>query len=332
VEVVEQVWRNGTRIVRPFSHRAAIKSHYASQRLQRALVDFGADEAFARAAGKVHEHYGLEVSVHRMRQTTLAHAKRVEALTPAPSRALPRQGAAVIVAEADGAMVPSVSCAGAPPGADRRKYRQCEWKEVRLVAAQAQGCAQTYYAATMQGVDSAGARWENVVRRAGAALNTYVHGLGDGAEWIAQLCLRRFGPNAGYLVDLYHVCDYLAAVWPGQRKTVKRHRDHLKAGRLPRVLAALRARLEPLEWSDEDAPARRALRYLENRPLQLDYPAAIAAGLPVGSGLIESGNRHVLQQRLKRPGAWWLTENLHLMAQLRALRANGDFNAYWSRN
>lgn len=332
MEVDEQVGRTGTRIVRLFSQRAAVKSRHVSVRLQRALVDFGADEAFAPAAAKAREHYGLEVSVYRMRQTTLEHARRMEARTPAPSRALPHEGAAVVVAEADGAMVPAVSCASAPPGADRRKYRKNEWKEMCLVAARAQGYAQTYYAATLEGVDSAGARWENVVRRAGAGLNTHVHGLGDGAEWIAQQCLRRFGPNVGYLVDLYHVCDYLAAVWPGQRNTVKCHRDNLKAGRSHRVLAALRARLEPSETPDEDAPARRALRYLQNRPNQLDYPAAIAADLPIGSGLIESGNRSVIQQRLKRPGAWWLTENLHLMAQLRALRANGDFNAYWSRN
>ena len=118
--------------------------------------------------------------------------------------------------------------------------------------------------------------------------------------------------RGGYLVDLYHVCDYLAAVWPGRRDMVERHRDHLKAGRSHRVLAALRARLEPLETPDEDAPARQALRYLQNRPHQLDCPAAIAADLPIGSGLIESGNRHVLRQRLKRPGAWWLTKTCTL--------------------
>jgi hypothetical protein len=46
------------------------------------------------------------------------------------------------------------------------------------------------------------------------------------------------------------------------------------------------------------------LRYLENRLDQLDYPSALAVGLPVGSGLIESGNRHLLQARLKLAGAW----------------------------
>ncbi|MBC8012007.1 MAG: hypothetical protein H7067_18130 [Burkholderiales bacterium] len=38
-----------------------------SRRLQRALTDFGADEAFAPAAAKGWEHYGVEVNAERVR-------------------------------------------------------------------------------------------------------------------------------------------------------------------------------------------------------------------------------------------------------------------------
>ena len=38
---------------------------------------------------------------------------------------------------------------------------------------------------------------------------------------------------------------------------------------------------------------------------QLNYKGAIAAGLPIGSGEIESSHRFVIQERLKIPGAWW---------------------------
>jgi hypothetical protein len=51
------------------------------------------------------------------------------------------------------------------------------------------------------------------------------------------------------------------------------------------------------------------LRYLENRRTQLDYPAALAHALPIGSGLIESAHRHLLQARLKLAGAWWTDPN-----------------------
>lgn len=309
-----------------------MKPRGSSRRVQRALTDFGADDAFAEAAAKFREHYGVEVSVHRTRTTTLGHAARMAAQVPAASRALPLKGVATLLAEADGCMVPTVAIVEAPPGADRRKYRRTDWKELRLLAARGHGSAQTHYAATMLGVESAGDGWEHAARAAGRGLNTRVHGVGDGAPWIAAQCLRRFGPDVGYLLDLFHVCDYLAAVWPDDRQTVQRHRDHLKAGAREKVLDALRARLESPEIPDELAPARRALRYLENRLDQLDYPAALAAKLPVGSGLIESGNRHVLQRRLKLAGAWWLPANVHLIAHLRTTRANRAFDDYWSRN
>jgi hypothetical protein len=103
----------------------------------------------------------------------------------------------------------------------------------------------------------------------------------------------------------------------------------LKAGRLEEVLDALRVRLEPPEAPESEAPARAALRYLENRRDQLDYPATIREGLPVGSGLIESTHRHLLQSRLKIDGAWWTPTHAHNMAQLRVTRANGLWEHYW---
>jgi hypothetical protein len=39
---------------------------------------------------------------------------------------------------------------------------------------------------------------------------------------------------------------------------------------------------------------RAGLRYLDNRTDQLNYACALALDLPVGSGLIKNGNRHVL--------------------------------------
>lgn len=332
IEVKEQVWQVDQKRVRPFCEHAQVRCGGSSRRVQRALTDFGADEAFATAAKKFQEHYGVEVSVYRTRQVTYQHARNLAAAVPAPNRALPAKGAEVVLAEADGCMMPTVTTAGAPPGADRRKHRRLEYKEIRLVAARDNDSTQTHYAATMEGVEAAGDLWENTTRAAGRGMDTFVHGLGDGASWIATLCLERLGPGVRYTVDLFHVCDYLAAVWPGQPEVVHLHRDHLKAGARDEVLAALRALEEPAERPDDAAPARAALRYLENRPTQLDYPAALAAGLPIGSGLIESGNRHVLQRRLKQAGAWWLSENLHLMACLRSSRASGSLDDYWSQN
>jgi hypothetical protein len=318
--------------VRPFCELAGVHCNGSSRRVQRALTDFGADESFATAAQKFAEHYGVEVSVYRVKKTTYKHAQNILQQTPAPNRALPAKGAQTVLAEADGCMMPTVKIVDAPPGADRRKYRKVEYKEIRLVAARDIASAQTHYAATLQGVERTGDLWENVTRAARRGIATYVHGLGDGANWIVLLCLARLGPFVRYTVDLYHVCDYLAAVWPEARETVHERRDQLKSGEIERVLDALRERAEAPEVPDEKAPARNALRYLENRREQINYPAALAAELPIGSGLIESGNRHVLQRRLKQAGAWWLPAHLDAMACLRTTRASGAYADYWSRN
>jgi hypothetical protein len=46
--------------------------------LQRALVDFGADESFLTATEKMREHYGVQLPVGSgARKHTLAHAKGV---------------------------------------------------------------------------------------------------------------------------------------------------------------------------------------------------------------------------------------------------------------
>lgn len=300
-----------------------------SRRLERALTDFGADEAFAPAAAKVREHYGVEVGASRVRRVCLHHATRLAAAPVQPCTTLRAQGPAWIVAEADGCMLPIVETTTAPPAADKRRHRKVRWQEARVVAAQAHGEVTTHYDATLGEVAEAGARWSRVAQAAGWGVNTRIHALGDGAPWLAQQASLRFGQCSTYLLDLYHVCDYLAAVWPGDKTTVQAYREALKAGRHEEVLTALRVRLEAPELPDEHAPARCALRYLENRRDQLDYPAAMAAGLPVGSGLIESAHRHLLQARLKIAGAWWSEPHAHAMTQLRVCRENGQWHSYW---
>ena len=70
-------------------------------------------------------------------------------------------------------------------------------------------------------------------------------------------------------------------------------------------------------------------RYMRARREQLDYAGTLAAGLPIGLGLIESGHRHVVPARLKKSGAWWKEGNARDMVGLRVLRANGDWESYW---
>jgi hypothetical protein len=140
-----------------------------------------------------------------------------------------------------------------------------------------------------------------------------------------------------YLIDFYHVCEYLssaAKVIARDAATAKvwmeTQKDALKTGRLDEVLRTLASHREAPETSDDQAPVRACHRYLGDRKDQLKYREALAEGLPIGSGEIESAHRYVAQKRLKLPGAWWRVEHAEYMLALRINRLNGDWQAYWT--
>jgi hypothetical protein len=301
--------------------------------LDRVLTDFGCEHSFRQAVVRVREHYGFEINASAAREATLQSAQRAEQILrkeyAEPFRALPATGAPYVVAEADGSMVCTVA-----PGT-RKGKRPRDWKEIRLTAVQALGKAETFYAATFGGVQEVGRRWGHCARRAGWGLNSQVHALGDGAQWIRLQTQEVFGAQGTFLCDYFHVSEYLAAAAPSCRAQAperwrKTQQDRLKRGALEKVLNALADHLEPPGTAEELAPVTNAHRYLNNRTDCLDYPRALRLGLPIGSGMVESGHRHVLQARLKKAGAAWLLTSADRIANLRVLRANGQWLTLWN--
>ncbi len=112
---------------------------------------------------------------------------------------------------------------------------------------------------------------------------------------------------------------------------MREQQARLKRNEVKKVLEELRERQEGAEVEEINAPIRRCYRYLWERREQVDYQGAIEKGLPIGSGEIESGNKSVLQARLKIAGAWWKVENAEKMIGVRTNRANQDWEAYWKQ-
>ena len=303
------------------------------------MTDFGADVSFGRACEKLNEHYGITVPSSAERRVTEKHAQRMREMEALKTE-IPEKGTVeCIIAQTDGAMIPIVitdpeghedPCADA----DRRKGRAVRWQEGRLALARQKGSVKPVFGATMAGPEKTGDLWLDCAIRAGLNLGCEVHCLGDGATWIADQASRVFGTQAGFLVDFYHVCEYLGeaaqSCAPENKESWLQEQKHnLKTNNVSQVLEALKPHLEPDTRADEKAPARKCYRYLTNRLTQLDYQSAIEADLPIGSGEIESGNRRVIQQRLKISGAWWREENADYMLALRTTRANSEWCNYW---
>jgi len=315
--------------VRPFCDQAQVSQRGYSLPLQRVLVDFGADDSFLQATKKVREHYGIEVPLRAVRQHTLRHAKAIGAVKHQPSAA-----AKMVITGMDGSMVPIVESG---TGEDQRKGKTLLWKQANLCCARSQDSTQCVYGATMASVKMAGLVWRTVAVGAGLVSTSSVHAVADGADAIYNAFSEQFAPwekKAKFTVDFYHVDEHLSEAGESIAPANKQPWLHQQQGRLldnkvGAVLKTLESHFEP--QPEQSAPVRAAHQYIEKRKEHMDYAGAKAEGLPIGSGEIESGHRHVIQQRLKIAGAWWTIQNVESMLQLRTTRANNDWDRYWTQ-
>lgn len=312
------------RLLRPFSRDTSVTSHSYSRHLQRVLADFGAEGSFARSVERIREHYGLTVPVSAVRQYTLLHGRHIPAL-PAPG-----QAARQIVTQMDGSLIPVMQPG---QGADRRKAKQLCWREVKLCCARRAGSVQTTYGATLGSAETAAWLWRETAQASGWQPRSRVHGVGDGAPWIVDQFLEVFLGQGTYLLDFYHASQYLAAAAaklarPGKEKPwLQRQQGRLLNNQADKILRSLAPHQET---EGAETPVKAAYRYLHERLDHLDYAGARARNLPIGSGEIESGHRHVVQQRLKLPGCWWKETNAAAMLNLRVARANNLWLNYWN--
>lgn len=305
--------------------------------MQRAITDFAADTPFAQVQLKLREHYGFEIGESTIQRITLGHAQAIFAsdrTTPAFPQA-PSQYKQ-IVAQIDGGMIPIVEPDGTQK--DRRKGKKLAWREAKLSLAHPKGSRTPVYGGGIEGgVAEAGRRLFACAVRVGFGADSRVHAVGDGAPRIMGKIDDLFGTQGSYLIDFYYVCEYLAAAAKAMvpdvvaaKAWMEAQKDALKTRRVEAVLSALDPYREAPDVSDDQAPVRVCHRYLATRKDQLKYAEALAEGLPIGSGEVESAHRYVAQKRLKLPGAWWLVEHAEHMLALRINRLNGDWEAYWA--
>lgn len=329
----ETIFEQGNTRVRPLANALKVSARGRSIGLQEVMVDFGAEDSFALARERLLRHHGIELSESSLRKITLLHAQNIyenEHLDTLNGE-LPGEGAEVIVAQADGTMLPVVEFDESAK--DQRKSRSVHWEETKLCVGLELGKTEAVYGFG-ESVEDLGVHWSECVKQAGAGVDSAIHVICDGAAWIAQQAEQCLGQNTTVTLDFFHACDYLAAcakapAFAEDKGWFKTQRESLRQGKSAELIALLEKHVESEAISDEQAPIRTAHRYFSNRAEQLDYAAALEKGLPIGSGLIEGAHRHVLQKRLKLSGAWWIRNNLKHMVALRIIRANQQWHDYW---
>lgn len=320
------------KIHRPMINRLQVQCRKYSRPLQRAITDFGADSSFQEAAGKMKEHYGLEVPRSMIRKITEKHAESISDWKSKEKI----EATDLLIAEMDGSMVPIVELEKKKKGIDVRKTRKVCWKEAKLCFARSQNKINRVYGVIIGSPEEAGMKLYECAQKVGLTEKTYVHGLGDGAQWIVEQFEERFGSQTHFLIDFFHTCEYLsgASVWcdPLDPKGwLKKNKETLKEGGCSKILKELKMKINELEKIPDDSGIAKCVRYMEKRIKYMDYGKAKEKELPIGSGEVESSHRHIIQKRLKISGAWWKIENANAMLQLRVARANGYWTDYWNK-
>lgn len=310
--------------------------------LRRAIIDFAADIPFASVPKKIKEHYGVEVPTSCVQRITLKLAQSLHLEQALPVKPIGK-AVALLEAQTDGGMIPirqakkeqNNQSIEAHQKKDGRKNKELLWKECKLTMVKEPSAVTQYFVSTLGDADTCGNQMVKLVESLKLSAMGELHVVGDGAPWIPAQYDKHFGARAHYLIDLYHVCEYLSSAAKicdpkNPDDWMKEAKVELMNNKASAVIAKLRHFAEPGHLPPLSRPVGVCQSYLENRIHQLDYAGALAKGRSVGSGKIESAHRYIVQNRIKRPGCWWTIKNAEAMINLRVMRNNERWNDYWA--
>ena len=261
-----------------------------------------------------------------------AEVERIEQTVPAPASGPERQ-----LVSPDGAMVPLV---------------HKEWVEVKTVALGAiqppvQQDGELVVKTTDLSYFSRLAEAETFThlatvetQRRGTERAETVCAVSDGAEWI-QGFFDVQCHAAVRILDFYHAAGYVAKI--GQAKfgegtpelqawlTSTLH--ELKHGSPDQVLQTLREVERQVQGGSASPETldqvRTAIQYLETRRPHIEYARFQAAGYPIGSGSVESGNKLVVEARMKGAGMHWAREHVNPILALRDVLCSDRWDEDW---
>ena len=153
--------------------------------------------------------------------------------------------------------------------------------------------------------------------------------ISDGAAWIGKL-KEKFFPNATHILDLCHL-----------KENVSRFAAHIFCGNIEKSKSwavQINRRLEKGEcrevlnllnpYKDVKTPdgVVNLYTYISNHMDCIRYPEYKALGFFVGSGVIESSHRTVMQERLKLAGMRWNKSTAQGVLSLRCRNESGKWD------
>jgi hypothetical protein len=161
--------------------------------------------------------------------------------------------------------------------------------------------------------------------------------LTDGAESLQQHMLTTF-PDYTLILDIIHASEYLWATAtallgetsPARTPWVATKLDLVLAGQTQTVISQLAQEVACPTWTESQRAAiERTIGYYERNQAYMHYNHYLAQGWPIGTGVVEGACGHLVKDRMEQAGMRWTQDGAQAMLDLRAVRINGDWDAYW---
>ncbi len=307
---------------------------------------------FARACQMLTEITGVQVSEATARRQTYVSGEAYEAVqtahaqppkgakaracrcqhcrkAAAPGPKVPDPPAPKLAISSDGAYVPLV-------GGEWAEVKTLAIGEVELVETEAGVKVHTdtiSYFSRLTDAQTFGDLALAETQRRGVERATRVCAVQDGADWL-QAFVDLHRPDALRILDFPHAAEYVSAIGQAAREAgtelpatwLKDQLHRLKHQGPTALLAdlrALRAKHPEVEVIADK------LAYLEKREAQMQYPMYQQQGWPIGSGMVESANKQVMQTRLKGPGMHWARPHVNPILALRTAECNDRGPEAW---
>ena len=157
--------------------------------------------------------------------------------------------------------------------------------------------------------------------------------IGDGAKWIWNLVQEHFS-DSWQVVDWYHAKHHLYAAAnlglgegsAAAAQWVKEMRTPLYQGHVWQVVAGIRDLAA--EYPSQQSALEKEAGYFENHKRRMQYLEVRDAGLPIGSGMVESACKQ-FGARFNGAGMRWSRPGAERMIPLRAAILGDRFDEVW---
>lgn len=338
--------------------------------LLRDWADYGSTDGSYRASATVLARIlGQTVSPHALETAVAEDAQDVDAFYTQPPLPLVAPAATILVVQADGKGVPQLPLPAAPPaplrlgrGQKRTTKKEAVVTSVYRIAPYPRSPAEVAAALLRERDDQARpaprpvpVRKEVRATLAGKAValtclaaraaqhddpTAIRHrvALTDGAEALQQQVLAHF-PGYTLVLDIIHATEYLweaATALLGERHPqrtawVRGHLGDLLAGQTTTGIGALQqAAAAPTCTASQREVLRRVSGYYQRNAPYMRYHDYLAQGWPIGTGVVEGACGHLVKGRMEQSGMRWSLAGAQAVLDLRAVRLNGDWDAYWA--